>query len=178
MTWCWFYSNETVKCPWSDSQSSFGDVVYVLFVWINQKYVITLKSNHDMDQNLLILSRKSISWHRTWTLCPHLDSRHWNHCERHTRFSIYNVNKTASLLFIHSHRDSQNMQTSNLIDFCSLIFTDTGPYRDLIYIYIYAFSRHFYPKRLAVHSGYTFVLSVCVLPGNRTHNLCAANAML
>ncbi len=46
------------------------------------------------------------------------------------------------------------------------------------YIYIYAFSRRFYPKRLTVHSGYTFVLSVCVFPGNRTHNLCAANAML
>ncbi len=29
-----------------------------------------------------------------------------------------------------------------------------------------------------VHSGYTFVLSVCVFPGNRTHNLCGANAML
>ncbi len=30
-----------------------------------------------------------------------------------------------------------------------------------IYIYIYAFSRRFYPKRLTVHSGYTFFLSVC-----------------
>ncbi len=30
-----------------------------------------------------------------------------------------------------------------------------------LYIYIYAFSRHFYPKRLTVHSGYTFV-SMCV----------------
>ncbi len=29
-------------------------------------------------------------------------------------------------------------------------------------IYIYTFSRCFYPKRLTVHSGYTFVLSVCV----------------
>ncbi len=47
-----------------------------------------------------------------------------------------------------------------------------------IYIYIYAFSRRFYPKRLTVHSGYTFILSVCVFPGNRTHNFCAANAML
>ncbi len=28
------------------------------------------------------------------------------------------------------------------------------------YIYIYAFSRHFYPKRLTVHSGYT--VFVCV----------------
>ncbi len=45
-------------------------------------------------------------------------------------------------------------------------------------IYIYAFSRHFYPKRLTVHSGYTF-LSVCVFPGNWTHKpLHAANAML
>ncbi len=43
-----------------------------------------------------------------------------------------------------------------------------------IYIYIYAFSRRFYPKQLTVHSGYTFVLSVCVFPGNRTQNLCAA----
>ncbi len=29
-----------------------------------------------------------------------------------------------------------------------------------------------------LHSSYTFVLSVHVFPGNRTHNLCAANAML
>ncbi len=31
------------------------------------------------------------------------------------------------------------------------------------YIYIYAFSRHFYPKRLTVHSGYTCFLYVCSL---------------
>ncbi len=47
-----------------------------------------------------------------------------------------------------------------------------------LYIYIYAFSRRFYPKRLTVHSGYTFFLSVCVFPGNQTQNICAANAML
>ncbi len=29
--------------------------------------------------------------------------------------------------------------------------------------YIYAFSRCFYPKRLTVHSGYTFFVSTCVL---------------
>ncbi len=29
-------------------------------------------------------------------------------------------------------------------------------------IYIYAFSRHFYPKRLTVHSDYTFFVSMCV----------------
>ncbi len=31
------------------TQSSSGDVVYVLFGLINQKYVITLKSNCEMD---------------------------------------------------------------------------------------------------------------------------------
>ncbi len=46
-------------------------------------------------------------------------------------------------------------------------------------VYILLFIHYgFYPKRLTVHSGYTFVLSVCVFPGNRTHNLCAANVML
>ncbi len=30
----------------------------------------------------------------------------------------------------------------------------------MYYFYIYAFRRRFYPKRLTVHSGYTFVLSV------------------
>ncbi len=30
------------------------------------------------------------------------------------------------------------------------------------YICIYAFSRCFYPKRLTVHLGYTFFVSMCV----------------
>ncbi len=49
-----------------------------------------------------------------------------------------------------------------------------------VYIFTFnAFSRRFYPKRLTVHSGYTFfLLSVHVFPGNRTHNLCAADTML
>ncbi len=44
------------------------------------------------------------------------------------------------------------------------------------YIYIYAFSRFLY--KATYNSGYTFALSVYVFPKNRTHNLCAANAML
>ncbi len=31
-----------------------------------------------------------------------------------------------------------------------------------MYIYIYAFSRCFYPKRLTVHSGYTCFITMCV----------------
>ncbi len=43
----------------------------------------------------------------------------------------------------------------------------------------FTFSRRFYPKRLTVYSGYTFIVSMCVFPGNRTHNLlrCWRNAV-
>ncbi len=48
-----------------------------------------------------------------------------------------------------------------------------------IYIYIYAFSRRFYPKRLTLHSSYSFTfLSALAFPGNRTHELGVASAML
>ncbi len=46
----------------------------------------------------------------------------------------------------------------------------------LLLHYIYIFSRRFYPKRLTVNSGYTF-LSVCV-PWELNPTFCAANAML
>ncbi len=46
------------------------------------------------------------------------------------------------------------------------------------YIYIYAFSRRFYPKRLTLHSSYSFyILSALAFPGNRTHDLGVASAM-
>ncbi len=49
----------------------------------------------------------------------------------------------------------------------------------LVYIYIYAFSRRFYPKRLTLHSSYSFTfLSALAFPGNRTHDLGIASAML
>ncbi len=35
-------------------------------------------------------------------------------------------------------------------------------FKFLGFIYIYAFSRRFYPKQLTVHSGYTFFVSMCV----------------
>ncbi len=46
-----------------------------------------------------------------------------------------------------------------------------------IYIYIYAFSRRFYPKRLTLHSSF-YILSALAFPGNRTHDLGVASAML
>ncbi len=41
-----------------------------------------------------------------------------------------------------------------------------------LYIYIYAFSRRFYPKRLTVHSGYACSLGI------EPTTFCAANTML
>ncbi len=49
----------------------------------------------------------------------------------------------------------------------------------IYYIYIYAFSRRFYPKQLTLHSSYSFyILSALAFPGNRTHDLGVASAML
>ncbi len=50
----------------------------------------------------------------------------------------------------------------------------------LYIIYIYAFSRRFYPKRLTLHSSYSFYIFLLALafPGNRTHDLGVASAML
>ncbi len=55
---------------------------------------------------------------------------------------------------------------------------DIGPeVRNEIYIYIYAFSRRFYPKRLTVYSDYTcFCQYVCSL-GIEPTTFCAADAM-
>ncbi len=49
--------------------------------------------------------------------------------------------------------------------------------RVLSYIYIYAFSRRFYPKRLTLHSSF-YILSALAFPGNRTHDLGVVSAML
>ncbi len=46
------------------------------------------------------------------------------------------------------------------MSFQSLLINLIYPY--WIIICIYAFSRRFYPKRLTVHSGYSFIVSMCV----------------
>ncbi len=46
------------------------------------------------------------------------------------------------------------------------------------YIYIYAFSKCFYPKRLARHSGYTFFCQFVCSLGIEPTTFCAANTML
>ncbi len=90
---------------------------------------------------------------------------------------IYLRSETHAQLKSHKASVSTDQIWLNLLT--RSLLTGRAIFRILkTYIYIYAFSRRFYPKRLTVHSGYTFVLLVYVFPGNRTHNLCAANAML
>ncbi len=50
--------------------------------------------------------------------------------------------------------------------------------RHYIYIYIYAFSRRFYPKRLTVHPGYTLFDHYACSLGIEPTTFCTANAML
>ncbi len=45
----------------------------------------------------------------------------------------------------------------------NIYYHDYSNQNDHGYHYIYAFSRHFYPKRLTVHSGYIFFVSMCSL---------------
>ncbi len=48
-----------------------------------------------------------------------------------------------------------------------------------ILTFTFTFIRRFYPKRLTVHSSDSFyILSALAFPGNRTHDLGVANAML
>ncbi len=45
--------------------------------------------------------------------------------------------------------------------------------------FTFTFIRRFYPKRLTLHSSYSFyILSALAFPGNRTHDLGVASAML
>ncbi len=64
--------------------------------------------------------------------------------------------------------------------FCLYLFLSYIKYPNIhnVYIYNYAFSRRFYPKRLTVHSGYTFFVSMCVpWELNPQPLLCQRNAL-
>ncbi len=70
----------------------------------------------------------------------------------------YNNVKTVKLIFnsIKNNQDKYNYAKTVKIIFNYIKKNITT------IIYIYAFSRRFYPKRLTVHSGYTVFISMCV----------------
>ncbi len=124
--------------------------------------------------------------HLTWK-CNWLPGNHFCHPQldlssNHEVSLIHNGTKSLDrLVAVFQH--SLNCASNTYKEICSHRPDSNGQLTfhskcASSFIYIYAFTRHFYPKRLTMHSGYTFVLSVCVFPGNRTHNLCAANTML
>ncbi len=94
---------------------------------------------------------------------------------KHVENALWAYISFAIKAFMRQHKIEQTTNIENMfwLD-SSFVVANT----QLTLFTFMHFSRRFYPKRLTVHSGYTFVLSVCVFPGNRTHNLCAANAML
>ncbi len=98
---------------------------------------------------------------------------------KHSQILQWRV-KIVAMIVLHEQVYSQK-RTNSIRYHCALLtpflLRETLHECQLNHIYIHAFSRCFYPKQLIVHSGYTF-LSVCVFPGNQTHNLCAANTML
>ncbi len=59
----------------------------------------------------------------------------------------------------------------------SLVMVYTASY--IACTFTFTFIRRFYPKRLTLHSSHSFyILSALAFPGNRTHDLGVANAML
>ncbi len=84
-------------------------------------------------------------------------------------------NSSLSTLLNILYKEKKNKQFLSLYVFLPLL---ASTYLNNAWdIYIYALSRRFYPKWLTGIQVIHF-LSVCVFPGNWTHNLCTANAML
>ncbi len=93
---------------------------------------------------------------------------------------VLDQTKSVSFSWTHAVKRTHfiSVYAHHLIYMIPIVSQVLKQHKQHIYMF-YAFSRRFYPKRPTVHSGYTFsFVSTHVFPGNRTHNLCAANAML
>ncbi len=90
---------------------------------------------------------------------------------------VHFSNETWHIQALLSSRSDKSFRHVTYWRHCILHFLIDDHAGFMLYIYIYAFSRRFYPKWLTVHSGYTYFCQY-MFRGKRTHNLCAANAML
>ncbi len=102
-----------------------------------------------LEPNLEALKRRMMSWRVAAT----------------TKYSCFNLSSLPS-------KNYKKTGTKSIRQVCKNHVMSLKEY-----IYIYAFSRCFYPKRLTVHSGYTFFVCVCSL-GIEPTTFCAPNAML
>ncbi len=129
-----------------------------------RRHKASIKDAQDCWSNRRALCEK---FSRTHLKCTHTHTH--THAHTHTHTHIW----SARTHLKHTHTDSC-VNSARILNWALLRFFVHGLINTF---YIYAFSRCFYRKRLTVHSGYTFFCQY-VFPGNRTHNLCAANAML
>ncbi len=93
------------------------------------------------------------------------------------------LEKSQTVLISTKHRTYYtpyrlNKLNSGISAMCQRCKLSTGTLLHLHYIYIYAFSRCFYPKRLTLIQVTVWHLSALAFPGNRTHDLGVASAML
>ncbi len=131
---------------------------------------------------LLTLHSLKRVWRLQWF--QHLPSK-WEHnvilCHDILLQLYINIYWSISLLdlsvmtyfwWISWHEISQDPICDNILPKHFAVFTFT-------FTFTFTFSRRFYPKRLTLHSSYSFyILSALAFPGNRTHDLGVANAML
>ncbi len=103
--------------------------------------------------------------------------------EQRTEFILTRSGNSLKIKFIHSFimLQSEGRQCKDCffhnLTLHSILSSSEHLYR-LVYIYIYAFSRLFYPKRLTVHSGYTFFSQYVCSLGIEPTTFCADNTML
>ncbi len=77
------------------------------------------------------------------------------HCFERVELQVVKTAPDSQLLNLLSV--SRLVTVLNEADQCGVVCKlDIGVFRYFIYIYIYAFSRRFYPKRLTLHSSYSF----------------------
>ncbi len=98
---------------------------------------------------------------------PLLFSPMFSVCKSHLYCVNSGISATNQVFFSHRSRGRINEH----LDRCLVAAA-------IIYIYIYAFSRHFYPKQLTVNSGYTFFISMSVIWELNPQPFCTANTIL
>ncbi len=117
----------------------------------DKQYLTKVSTNLTFQQNIFIISQETIL-HK---LNLDIVGRYSSQC--------------AACIEVHIHCPL------NITQHITIIVQITGNKMSTPYvnIYIYAFSRHFYPKRLTVHSGYTFFCQYVCSLGIEPTNLCA-----
>ncbi len=120
-----------------------------------------------------------------------LQRLHWKHLPRYLNYMLYisagqcdgfynfHLMALAGSLLKDEHQGMVHYHlTDKTLTWAQVRLRNMQSKHSDVPIYIYAFSRRFYPKRLTVHSGYTFFSQYVCSLGIEPMTFCAANAML